>query len=66
MMPIMGGAALIRALRTIKPELRIVTATGQDQEERLAELGELGVQAVLSKPYTSDHLLRVVRQVLDH
>jgi len=66
MMPVMGGAALIRALRTIKPDLRIIAATGQDSKERHGELADLGVLEVLHKPCTSEELLGLVRKVLDN
>jgi len=65
MMPVMGGAALIRALRTIKPDLKIVVATGQDQQQRITELADLGAYVVLPKPCTSEELLRQVRKALD-
>ena len=65
MMPVMGGSALIRALKTIKPELPIVATTGLDQEERVEEVAALGVRDVLRKPCTNSELLRTVRRALD-
>jgi hypothetical protein len=64
MMPEMDGLALIRALRSADPGVRIVASSGLAEIERSEELTTLGVQAVLEKPFTTSSLLEVVEGVL--
>ncbi len=65
MMPVMGGLALIRALRAIAPGFAIIATTGLDQEGKAAELKELDVTEVLLKPCAPNDLLAAVRRELD-
>ncbi len=65
MMPLLGGVALARVLRKIKPDLRIVAITGLDQESKQAELAELGITDILLKPYSTSDLLGTIRRLLD-
>jgi CheY-like chemotaxis protein len=64
MMPIMDGPALIRQIRQISPDARIVCISGLASGGRLAELDRSNVQAVLSKPYTADELLDALGKLL--
>lgn len=56
-MPQMGGVALLAALRTIKPETRMVLVTGYPMEIELLE----GVVGRLRKPFRMDDIARTVR-----
>jgi len=64
-MPYMDGIAEIRALRRINPLLKVVAASGLITIEQTAEIESLNIDAFLSKPYTAENLLTVVRDVLD-
>ena len=64
MMPIMDGPALIRALRQIDPQVKVVAVSGLDSRAKLAEAQNLNVQAFLGKPYTTEKLLAVLDEVL--
>ncbi len=64
MMPIIDGIALIRAIKKITPELRVIASTGQEEKGRIAELRSLRVNAILAKPYTSDTLIKALDRVL--
>jgi two-component system cell cycle sensor histidine kinase/response regulator CckA len=64
MMPVMGGLDLARALRTTKPDLTIMAATGLDHEDSKLELKELGITEVLLKPYVPDALLAALSRAL--
>ena len=64
MMPIMDGPALIRALRQIDPQVKVVAVSGLDSRAKLAEAQKLNVQAFLGKPYTTEKLLAVLDEVL--
>lgn len=55
-MPTVDGRALCAKLRGQHPELTLVVMSGFVTEEDHAELDELGVAAVLSKPFTATEL----------
>jgi two-component system, cell cycle sensor histidine kinase and response regulator CckA len=59
-MPFIDGIALIRALKKMKPDMIFIGSTGQEDEPRLAELQELGVVNLLTKPYDTRKLLTVL------
>jgi two-component system, cell cycle sensor histidine kinase and response regulator CckA len=62
-MPGMGGEALVAELIRVDPQARIIVATGY-----AASMDRPGLQqaaAFISKPYTADGLVRMIRQVLD-
>jgi PAS domain S-box-containing protein len=65
MMPVMSGLDLARALRGIKPGLKVIVTTGLDQDSKRTELAALGVTEILSKPFVATDLLGAVRRVLD-
>jgi PAS domain S-box-containing protein len=65
MMPVMGGAALIHALKRLNPNVRIVASTGLNSDARLADLDSTSVDRVLVKPYAADTLLNTLRAILD-
>jgi FixJ family two-component response regulator len=62
----MGGAALVRALRLMKPELPVVIVSGYTDRE-LVTYGtrELNVP-FLPKPFRAEDLLRTVRKALNN
>ena len=64
MMPFMDGAATIRALRRLNPELKIIAASGLTTNEQSADLQTLGINASLAKPYTAEKLLTTLADVL--
>jgi PAS domain S-box-containing protein len=59
-MPKMDGVALIRALQTIRPQLKAIVSTGRATEESKAELQACGVTMILHKPYDAIKLLAAV------
>jgi PAS domain S-box-containing protein len=64
MMPVMSGIALVRALRALDPNLKIIAASGLDDEAKRTELATLGVADILIKPYIPAQLLGVLRRHL--
>lgn len=64
-MPFMDGTALIRALRKMSPEVKIIAMSGLIGEGQTAELAGLNVNAVLSKPFTAETLLTTLASILD-
>ncbi|HWA86295.1 MAG TPA: ATP-binding protein, partial [Opitutus sp.] len=64
MMPEMGGAALIRALRLLQPGLSFIATSGLQSENKAGE-GELGVAEILAKPCGPKELLGTIARVLN-
>ncbi len=66
-MPIMDGAALIRTLRKMKREVKVIASTsGSGQEQYAHDLAGLNLSACLTKPYSNDKLLTTLHNVLTH
>lgn len=63
-MPIMDGMMTIRALRKMKPEIRIIASTGYGEDTTLEQSTETGANTVLRKPYSAELLLETVHSVL--
>jgi DNA-binding NarL/FixJ family response regulator len=65
MMPAMGGASLIKALRSIDPEVRILATSGLADEAKRAEVEALGLPRILAKPCPPAELLEAVQKALN-
>ncbi|HSI88092.1 MAG TPA: response regulator, partial [Pyrinomonadaceae bacterium] len=63
-MPFMDGPAMIRALRKMDPDVKIVAMSGLMNDEQSAELNTMKVHAHLQKPFTAEVLLNAVRKML--
>jgi CheY-like chemotaxis protein len=63
-MPCMDGVALLRAIRKLNPQAKVIASTGQSEKNRLAELKSLGVTALLDKPYSARTLIQTLGAVL--
>ncbi len=64
-MPILDGAATIRALMRINPGVKIIAASGLMANGGLAKFSGEGVKHFLTKPYSAGTLLTVLRAILD-
>ena len=64
-MPVMDGAATIRSLLKINPELKIIASSGFKSSGGQSAASEAGGNHFLTKPYTAEALLKTVRTVLD-
>jgi CheY-like chemotaxis protein len=65
MMPRMDGVTLVEKLRKIRPEMKVIATTGLASDPLVTAAGELGLNALLQKPFTVPTLLKTVRNVLD-
>jgi CheY-like chemotaxis protein len=65
MMPVMGGAALVHALKRINPTVKIIAASGLNAEGEIDEAASGGLNHFLIKPYTAGVLLQTMRTILD-
>jgi PAS domain S-box-containing protein len=62
-MPFMDGRAAIQALRKIRPDVKIIVASGSEKEvEDLQK--DIQTDALIPKPFTNEILLKAVHQVL--
>ena len=64
MMPVMNGVTLVRALRAIDPELKIIASSGLGDAAHGKELTALGVLEMLMKPYAGTELIAAVHRHL--
>ena len=63
-MPFMDGFSLVRTVRRMNPQIKVIVSTGGDEDCRTAELETLRIQACLTKPYTRAKLLGTIEEVL--
>jgi CheY-like chemotaxis protein len=61
----MDGVKLVRSLRRLDSDVRVIVSSGHLQKENRDVLESLGVSVFLDKPYTADRLLRSLRGALD-
>jgi DNA-binding NarL/FixJ family response regulator len=61
----LDGAATIRALQKLDPQVRIIASTGSSHGMRSEDAEKLGVKSILSKPYTAETLLKALAASLD-
>jgi PAS domain S-box-containing protein len=64
MMPNADGPTTIRRLHAINPEVKVIAISGLASNRSLAEESGIGVQAFLSKPYSTQILLDTLQQIL--
>ena len=68
MMPGMDGIGLIRALKAIAPNLKIIASSGLGSgskgQDREAELKALGATYFLAKPYSAQRLLEALNAIV--
>jgi CheY-like chemotaxis protein len=65
MMPVMDGPATIHAMLHLKPHVRIIAASGLNNQTHVAKATRAGITDFLPKPYTAETLLTLLRAVLD-
>ena len=63
-MPVMGGEALLRAMRERQDSTPVVILSGHPLDAELAELKKLGLSGWLLKPAEPDELAHVIAKVL--
>jgi PAS domain S-box-containing protein len=64
MMPYMGGAATVWALRGVNPQVKVILMSGLTEEHAVTDAVAAGVQAFLRKPYTAEELLKLLHEIL--
>ncbi len=64
MMPVMDGPASINELLEIDPQVRIIAVSGLTESDKYANIAGK-VHAFLSKPYTTERLLKTIHEILN-
>ncbi len=64
-MPRMTGTELAGELLRLRPDLPIILITGLNHTTTAEAVGQLGIRAYLSKPFTISELSQTVRRVLE-
>lgn len=64
MMPVMDGAATIRAVLRMNPQARIIAVSGLDTSAMAQKAVQAGAKEFLPKPFTPHSLLEKLRDVL--
>jgi CheY-like chemotaxis protein len=64
MMPVMDGAAMIKELMRMNPQVRIIAASGLSANGMVARAAAAGVHHFLPKPYTTTTLLEALQDIL--
>ncbi len=60
-MPVLGGDQAAKIIKTIRPDMNIIFATGYDK----AQLTDIDYEKILTKPFSIEALGRLIRQQLD-
>lgn len=63
-MPGLKGDEVLKKLRTMRKDIKVIIASGFVSEERRENLRELTVEAFLDKPFTDKDISRVLTEVL--
>ena len=64
LLPGLDGIAILRALRAMRPEMRVVLVTGQATSNVVQEALALGAAGFVVKPFNAARLLAAVRHAL--
>ncbi len=64
MMPVLDGAAAIRVLRKMQPDLPIIAVSGLDTHRKAPTLHDLRRLHFLQKPYAASLLLQTIKKAL--
>jgi len=64
-MPFMDGLTLVRTVRKMEPDIKVILSTGRAEDPRTSEVALLHVNCCLTKPYTRETLLLMLDRVLN-
>jgi two-component system cell cycle sensor histidine kinase/response regulator CckA len=63
-MPQLDGEACFRALRQLKPDVKVLLTSGFNEQEAINAFAGKGLAGFVQKPFTSEELLAKVRSIL--
>lgn len=65
-MPVMGGKEALIELKRVRPDCRIIVASGFAKENDLAEMASFGISGFLRKPFRLAELSQAIARALGH
>jgi len=63
-MPDMSGEEVFRAIRTVRPEVRVILSSGYNEQETISLFQGKGLAGFIQKPYQPMKLIEKVREIL--
>ena len=63
-MPVMDGVSLVRELRGIAPQVKVICISGAGSKAEVPAMDQLQPQAFLAKPFSTETLLTAVHEVI--
>lgn len=63
-LPGMGGAAIFRAMRELRPDLKLLVSSGYADSDDCMQLVSEGAAGVLAKPFRAEELSRTLESIL--
>ena len=63
-MPDISGEEVFRAIRTIRPEVRVILSSGYNEQETIRQFQGRGLAGFIQKPYQPMKLIEKVREIL--
>ena len=63
-MPKMSGLDVLKEMKSLREDMKIIIVTGYKSVETAAEASKLGADGYIIKPFESEDILRVVQQHL--
>jgi len=62
----MDGLSFVRVLKRMLPDAGIIVSSGRVTETEAKEIGNLGVIALLDKPFTQDKLVTALQAIFSN
>ncbi len=59
-MPVMSGIELVRLIRPLLPDCRILMVTSHGEREKVEELLKLGINGYIKKPFDRDMVIEKI------
>ena len=63
-MPKMDGATMIRSIRKLSPDVKVIAMSGLMTVDQTRMLEELGIKRTITKPFTAESLLTAIDDIL--
>ncbi len=64
-LPLLSGEDTFKQIHSLNPDAKVILASGYIDPENKSELMKSGVSAFIQKPYTPNHVLHILHQVVD-
>jgi DNA-binding NarL/FixJ family response regulator len=63
-MPVMGGRAAFEKIMELKPDLKVLVASGYALDNSVEEMLQRGAHGYIQKPYSLDNIAAKIRQAM--